>query len=330
MSKNGVKFDPATIVCNDSQAAYSVEYMAEKAAKGGEFWKGKKPTVIGHNMGDGYIGKTSAMNMFVNIADKDLRLAVSKDPKYIEALMNGDSAVNEYFNKLLPDVMKDKQGGVSPFKNAVYWAKHGYVPTISSVSEPYIEKLVSDSTFAPAMHDDLKLLHSQNRLVGILNSMEDVGMNPYTPGIPGYYKNEYVFPEGFTVNGKNGFKISTMKTFNPELVNENSVDMNHVREIKRQNKIALFERLNQDSLKQLKALKNVEGHELDFPTLIAVAAGASIIERHFTLDKNMEGTDQKASLEPIEFADMVKDIYHTCAILGNKLPYVYPEEEVVK
>lgn len=73
------------------------------------------------------------------------------------------------------------------------------------------------------------------------------------------------------------------------------------------------------------------GHEKGyFPTLIAVAAGASIIERHFTLDKNMEGTDQKASLEPIEFADMVKDIYHTCAILGNKLPYVYPEEEAVK
>ena len=41
------------------------------------------------------------------------------------------------------------------------------------------------------------------------------------------------------------------------------------------------------------------GHELGYlPSLTAVALGASIIERHFTLDKNMEGFDHKISLEP--------------------------------
>ena len=269
MSRNSTKFDPATIVCNDSQASYSIEYMAQKSAQGNEFWQGKKPTVIGHNMGDGYIGKTSYMNMFVNIADKDLRTAVSKDPKYIRALMDGEEAVNQYFGELIPDVMKDKQGGVSPFKNAVYYAEHGYVPTISSVSEPYIEKIIKDPSFAPAMHDDLKKLYEKDRLFGILNSMEDVGMDPYSPGIEGYYKKEYTFPEGFTVNGQSKYKISTMQTFDPKLVNENFVDINHVREIKRQNKIALFERLNEDALKQLEALKEVKGHEYDLPTLIA-------------------------------------------------------------
>ena len=269
MSKNGTKFDPATIVCNDSQASYSIEYMAQKSAEGKEFWQGKKPTLIGHNMGDGYIGKTSYMNMFVNIADKDLRLAVSKDPKYVEALMAGDEAVNQYFSDLIPEVMKDKQSGVSPFKNAVYYADHGFVPTISSVSEPYVEKIVKDPTFAPAMHDDLKKLYEKGRLHGILNSMEDVSMDPYSQGIEGYYKQEYVFPEGVKVDGQTGYKISTMKTYDQNLVNENFVDIQHVREVKRQNKVSLFERLNKDALEQLNKLKEVKGHETDLATLVA-------------------------------------------------------------
>lgn len=273
MSKNGTKFDPASIICNDSQAAYSVEYMAQKAATGEEFWQGKSPKVIGHNMGDGYIGKTSYMNMFVNIADKELRTIVSKDPNYIEALKQGEDAVNKYFASLIPEVMKDKQGSVSPFMNAIYYALNGYVPTIGSVSEPYIKKLVSDPNFAPGTHEYLKKLYGSNNLVGIVNSLEGEDMNPYTKGIVGYYGNdtfhEYTFPDGYKVNGQENFKISMMKPYNSDLVNENNVDINHVREIKRQNKISLFERLNKDALEQLKALQSVEGHEYDLATVIA-------------------------------------------------------------
>ena len=39
--------------------------------------------------------------------------------------------------------------------------------------------------------------------------------------------------------------------------------------------------------------------------IAAVALGATIIEKHFTLDRNMEGPDHKASLEPQELAEMV-------------------------
>ena len=43
------------------------------------------------------------------------------------------------------------------------------------------------------------------------------------------------------------------------------------------------------------------GHEIGYlPTLVAVSNGAEIIERHYTLDKNMEGFDHKISLEPNE------------------------------
>ena len=52
------------------------------------------------------------------------------------------------------------------------------------------------------------------------------------------------------------------------------------------------------------------------PTM-AVAAGAQVIEKHFTLDKNMEGPDHRASLEPDELAKMVREIKTMEQVLGS-------------
>ena len=49
----------------------------------------------------------------------------------------------------------------------------------------------------------------------------------------------------------------------------------------------------------------------------AVAMGAEIIEKHFTLDRNMEGPDHKASLEPKELKLMVQQIRHIEKALGD-------------
>ncbi|MGN9133991.1 N-acetylneuraminate synthase [Clostridium sp. HCP1S3_B4] len=51
--------------------------------------------------------------------------------------------------------------------------------------------------------------------------------------------------------------------------------------------------------------------------IAAVAMGAEIIEKHFTLDKNMEGPDHKASLEPYELKSMVKSIRNIELAMGN-------------
>lgn len=52
--------------------------------------------------------------------------------------------------------------------------------------------------------------------------------------------------------------------------------------------------------------------------IAAVALGATIIEKHFTLDRNMEGPDHKASLEPDELKQMVKSIRNIEFAMGEK------------
>ena len=51
--------------------------------------------------------------------------------------------------------------------------------------------------------------------------------------------------------------------------------------------------------------------------IAAVALGAEVIEKHFTLDKNMKGPDHKASLEPSELMAMVDGIRNTEKALGD-------------
>lgn len=51
--------------------------------------------------------------------------------------------------------------------------------------------------------------------------------------------------------------------------------------------------------------------------IAAVAMGAKVIEKHFTLDKNMDGPDHKASLEPNELKEMINCIRNIEIALGN-------------
>jgi N,N'-diacetyllegionaminate synthase len=51
--------------------------------------------------------------------------------------------------------------------------------------------------------------------------------------------------------------------------------------------------------------------------IAATTLGAKVIEKHFTLDKNLKGPDHKASLEPYELLQMVKSIRNIELALGN-------------
>ncbi len=67
------------------------------------------------------------------------------------------------------------------------------------------------------------------------------------------------------------------------------------------------------------------GIEVD---IAAVALGASVIEKHFTLDKTMDGPDHKASLEPSELKAMVQGIRNIEKALGSSIKKPSPSESV--
>lgn len=88
-----------------------------------------------------------------------------------------------------------------------------------------------------------------------------------------------------------------------------------------------FEDVN---LKAMQTMREAFGLEVGYSDhtkgievpVAAVALGATVIEKHFTLDRNMEGPDHNASLEPDELAAMVSSIRHIERALGsgNKTP----------
>lgn len=62
----------------------------------------------------------------------------------------------------------------------------------------------------------------------------------------------------------------------------------------------------------------------------AVALGAEFIEKHLTLDKSMNGPDHRASLDPLEFAEMVRQIRAIEKALGDGIKWPNPSEEKIK
>ena len=75
-----------------------------------------------------------------------------------------------------------------------------------------------------------------------------------------------------------------------------------------------------ETLREIHPLVGYSGHERGIAVSIgAVAMGAILIERHITLDREMEGPDHAASLEPEEFKALVSGIRDLEAARGEKL-----------
>ena len=79
-----------------------------------------------------------------------------------------------------------------------------------------------------------------------------------------------------------------------------------------------------------KSVIGYSGHEMNLTSSVAaVVLGAKIIERHITLDKSMWGTDQQASIEPLGFARLIRDVRAVEKSLGKPIKIVYPEEKKI-
>lgn len=85
------------------------------------------------------------------------------------------------------------------------------------------------------------------------------------------------------------------------------------------------------AMRTMKEALNVEvgysDHTLGIEVPIAaVALGASVIEKHFTLDRNLPGPDHKASLEPDELNSLVTQIRNIEKVLGDGVKRPMPSE----
>lgn len=65
-------------------------------------------------------------------------------------------------------------------------------------------------------------------------------------------------------------------------------------------------------------------------SVAAVSLGACVIEKHFTLDRTMEGPDNAASMEPDEFSLMVKQIRNVEKAMGDGIKQMTSSERVIK
>ena len=90
------------------------------------------------------------------------------------------------------------------------------------------------------------------------------------------------------------------------------------------------------NLRYLETLKSYQvpigysGHERDIAvSLAAVAMGARIIERHFSLDRNMEGPDHSASLEFDDFKALIQGIRQIELALGKNLSRTMSQGEMI-
>lgn len=90
----------------------------------------------------------------------------------------------------------------------------------------------------------------------------------------------------------------------------------------------------ESNLRVIPSLKNILGLEIGFSDhtpgisipIAATAMGARVIEKHFTIDKNLPGPDHKASLNPTELKQMVKAIREVEVALGHSHKAPTPSE----
>lgn len=95
---------------------------------------------------------------------------------------------------------------------------------------------------------------------------------------------------------------------------------------------AKYEHLNLKVISKLREMypENIigySGHDNGIAmAIVAFTLGARIIEKHFTLNRTLKGTDHAFSLEPQGMAKMVRDLKRSFIALGDGEKIIYPEE----
>ena len=223
----------ATVICSDSQTANIPFLMSEMSLNNDPKVAGKSVTYIGHNLGEGYQGTTTARKMLINLGlNKQQIELIESDSNYLDALKRGMD--EEYLSKLIPDIL-DANNQPNPIKLIIELRKQGYVAAFDTVSEEYANAVANNPRMAKAIQKEYLELLQQGKVGGILNAQNDERLAYYNPvTLPGYAKPVEIKD----VSGNVVETIEPFKTFPKD------VTLEEAKKIKLENRKNLFKRLS--------------------------------------------------------------------------------------
>lgn len=233
--KEKYNIDPKYILCSDGQTMFTMHYAAQKNAAGDAYWMDKFLGGVGHNMNAGYDQPMGARQAIVNLgATKEDLTKLLNSKEYIEAVKLGRE--EDFLRETVLKNFVRPKSGMNAFNVAIHYAKTGYSPMLTTVSEGYHDSLITNDLVS-AMYDDLVELDKLGRFKGLTNPLMDPNVSPFSEGIlqPGYKSDVKLKLKDGSVVTVNKFQV----------FDKNKADLKTVREVKHQNKINLLERFSQ-------------------------------------------------------------------------------------
>ena len=229
--------DPRYLLCSDGQSMFTMHYAAIKNAAGDPYFQDKFLGGVGHNMNKGYIQEMGARQAIVNLgATKEEIEKLVNSKKYIEALKLGEE--EKFLRETVLKNFYNAKGGMSAFNIPIHYAKAGYVPMLTTVSEGYHDSIITNEFVSP-LYDMLRELDAQGRFKGLTNVLMDPTVSGFTDaGLQAGYKQDT------KIKLTDGTE-KIIKKF--AIFDKNKkYDLTHIRDIKKQNKLNLFERFSRD------------------------------------------------------------------------------------
>ena len=235
--KEKLGFDPKFITCHDGQAMPLIQFIAEKNASGVDYYKDKILTAYGHNLCDGYMYELGTKDALITLAKPGEIEKIVNSKQYRQALLDGKE--DAFLKSLLPKEILDGRGQINAVMFPIAYGEKGYVPMFTTVSHNYYQSLIDNELVSPALHKRLKELSDKGVFRGIINVL----MDPMTSGLTTDGLQEY-YKKDCKIKTKEGKEITLPKF--EAIQADKKYDLDHLREVKRKNKISLLKRLNKD------------------------------------------------------------------------------------
>ena len=233
--KDKMEFDPKYITCHDGQAMPLIQFIAEKNAAGENYYKDKILTAYGHNLCDGYMYELNTKDAIIALAKPGEIERILNSKQYKQALLDGKE--DAFLKKLLPKEIFDGREQINAVMFPIAYGEKGYLPMFTTVSHNYYQSIIDNELISPALHKRLKALSEQGIFRGIINVL----MDPLTSGLTTDGLQEY-YKKDCKIKTADGKEITLPKFV--AIQEDKMYDLDHLREVKRQNKISLLKRLD--------------------------------------------------------------------------------------